>query len=1057
MFPVSGEKERGLFYNMASFIQRIKPLERSLNRRRVSAWKGWSIVCAGLFLAVLELLDKVFVFKESSAVIWVLLLLTFMGSSILYGIFRVRKSPRKLSDLATAIEEEHPELMDGLHAAVEVANKAPADRTLLDRLLIEDVSKKTAAFDFDKTLIPVRLRLLSITSLWVLGFALLVAAHFYDVSQKFRYAISDLVAGEFTGFEISPDPLEAPRGSDFKVSIRPTRWDSGVKITYEEEGEPVVYPLGMSGDGTFDFVFYDVREDFEFSVETQSLSSPTYKVVAYDPPALDDLLLEISPPNYSGYPAISLNELEDVEILEGALLSFSLVGKSIDQLFIEFEEDSVELQQDDLGIYAFEMRPSESDTIRFVMKGPSGHRAQTQTIQMTVLPDERPVVEWVAPGKDMTAKPTDVIPLELFAADDFGLSAVILNVSISGTRQSSFSMHEKEEGREPGSIELTLYEALDLNELEVLDGDVISYSATAMDNREPEPNIVRSEVFFIEVRVEKEPIEVPAQDGEEQEKIDVRALVIELKRIIRDTYLALGMMTEDQIFANQEIGTDLASLRGTIEEVMVRAAPLLTAQGQEHLMEFLIRSREAMETAETMVNNNATSLAISPEEKALAELVSFEAELSRNQPKPSDESSEVESESDSESEGEAQGEGQSQPKEREFADLPKALDQLNSLIDEQNEMNEEVARAERRDADQATLNELAEKQQQLSSDAVEMRDYLEELLPGNPSSPMVDNAAVEMGKAGQQLTEGEAGLASRSGGRAKENLMGAASLLEESINQIASEIMQGLAQQGQQLAQAQSQAAGQSKQAQQGELSAEEQEQLKGEQQQINQAYDDWQERMAEAANQLREKYPDASGALDDIREQAEDENLEGQMSRAENALNYERFRRAAPIQEGLAQSLDHLSEGVAEAAGQMPQLADAAVAQALEQLQRARQALQEMQAQGEGEEGQEALEGMKSEIASGLGSLASQMDSDELRELAQQLAPNGNPPEWSGNLRATDKLLGEAGQLLMNHLQAAVREMQLDMLRQSSDPPEQYRKQVEKYFEKLAEEGGRS
>ncbi|MBC9889210.1 MAG: hypothetical protein F7B06_05020, partial [Opitutae bacterium] len=122
---------------------------------------------------------------------------------------------------------------------------------------------------------------------------------------------------------------------------------------------------------------------------------------------------------------------------------------------------------------------------------------------------------------------------------------------------------------------MNLFESLDLYGLDAMDGDVISYSATAMDNKAPEPNIVRSEVFFIEVRVNKEPIELEGMDLEgETETVDVRALVIELKRIIRDTYAAMGLPVEDRIFANQEIGADLASLRNVIETVMVGAAPL---------------------------------------------------------------------------------------------------------------------------------------------------------------------------------------------------------------------------------------------------------------------------------------------------------------------------------------------------------------------------------------------------------------------------------------------------------------------------------------------------
>ena len=60
----------------------------------------------------------------------------------------------------------------------------------------------------------------------------------------------------------------------------------------------------------------------------------------------------------------------------------------------------------------------------------------------------------------------------------------------------------------------------------------------------------------------------------------------------------------------------------------------------------------------------------------------------------------------------------------------------------------------------------------------------------------------------------------------------------------------------------------------------------------------------------------------------------------------------------------------------------------------------------------------------------------------------------WSGGVRATEEVIWKAGQVLLERLRSDIREMQLDMLRQSSDPPEQYRSQVEKYFEQLAEEG---
>ncbi len=535
-------------------------------------------------------------------------------------------------------------------------------------------------------------------------------------------------------------------------------------------------------------------------------------------------------------------------------------------------------------------------------------------------------------------------------------------------------------------------------------------------------------------------------------------MVIELKRIIRDTYAALGLPPDENQFANQEIGTDLAELRGVIENVMVQAAPILTQQGQEHLMEFLIRSREAMEKAETMINSNATDLAIAPEEQALAELVSFEAELSRNQ---SNSESQSQSESESESQGQPQEpqdqQNQNQGEAPQFAELPEALDDLNSIIDQQNNLNEEMDKASRRTPTDEEMAELAEAQSELSREAVEMRDRLERLMPGTPAAPLVDQAADQMNQGAGQLQEGQPTMAQGNGQRAQQGLMSAATLLEQGINQVAAAMMEGLASEGQQLAAQQRQAAGQSRQADEGELNQEEQAGLKSQQEEISEAFEEWQERLGEVANQLREQFPEAASGLEELAEQADEENLEGQMSRAENALHYRRYGRAAPIQDELAEAMDNLSEGIEETAGEMPQLADAAMRRALAELQQARESLQEMQAEGETPEGQQGLRALQGQLGDTLSDIASQLDDPELREFAGELNTEEEGQNWSGQVRATDEVLGKASQVLLERLRSAIRELQLDMLRQSSDPPEQYRSQVERYFEQLAEEGAGS
>ena len=1043
---------------MAPFITRFRPLAYRLLLSKLTFWMGSCLIGAGLAFALIEAIDKGFVLREITAFVLCATVFLAAGIAVLVGFFRLVKHKATLAELANQVEEERSELMDSLNAAVEVSHIPPSKRSVIERLLMEEVSKATEEIDFDKIVIPRYLGFYGTSLLWLGALALLVWAHFFDASKKFRFTLGDWLGGEFTGFYLTPETFEVARMEDFAVGVIPRRWDNQLTIEFRENGELVRYPMSPVGESRSEFQFYDVEDDFQFRVKSRALTSPWYAVPVYDPPAMDRFELRVVPPRYAGYQPETHSQLEDLEILQGTRLAFEIYGRNLAQLAVEFDEEPLALEKDDAGVFAFGIRPEESSSLRFVMHNSTGHRAHTPTVQLKVWPDENPVVEWIDPGKDITVKPEDVIPLELFVADDFGLEAVILNLSISGTRQKSIALHQSDGQRLPGAVEMNLFESLDLHGLEVMDGDVISYSATAMDNKEPEPNIVRSEVFFVEVRVNKEPIELEGMDLEgEPERVDVRALVIELKRIIRDTYAAMGLPLEERIFANQAIGADLAALRNAIETVMVGAAPLLTQQNQDHLMEFLIRARDAMQAAETMINSNATALAIAPEEQALAELVSFEAELSRNRttnsqpPRPSEE----ESEDRNPQTPPPDQQGQPQGAQPNFAELPKLLDEINAMVDRQSDLNEAIDRADRRQAPPEDLDELALEQSKLAADAIEMRDKMESMMPGDASARAVDQSSEEMGLGAGQLRDRNPGLARGSGQRAAEMLMGAATLLEQTINQVASQMLENLADRGQQLAARQQQAAGQSGRAAQRELNEAEEDALKGQQQAIRRDYEDWQETLDQVANQLREQFPEASNELDSLSERAEDENVEGQMSRAENALHYERFGRAEPIQEELAEVLEELARGIEGVAGDMPQLAAAALRQALEDIERAREDLQAMREEAGNPENEGNLRALRGEISGLLSDLASRLEDRSLEELSGELYDLEEDSAWSGTVATTDALLGKAGQIVLEHLRSSVRELQLEMLRQSSDPPEQYRAQVEKYFERLAEEGG--
>ena len=113
---------------------------------------------------------------------------------------------------------------------------------------------------------------------------------------------------------------------------------------------------------------------------------------------------------------------------------------------------------------------------------------------LSPLPDEPPVVEISSPAQDLEL-PFDAEPLliDLFAADDHGISDLRLHISHDGIKKEDLLFVD------PVEKEKSVTGILDLSEFPLAVGDLLTYIAFAEDNREPEGQIARSEVYFIEI------------------------------------------------------------------------------------------------------------------------------------------------------------------------------------------------------------------------------------------------------------------------------------------------------------------------------------------------------------------------------------------------------------------------------------------------------------------------------------------------------------------------------------------------------------------------------
>ena len=116
--------------------------------------------------------------------------------------------------------------------------------------------------------------------------------------------------------------------------------------------------------------------------------------------------------------------------------------------------------------------------------------------RFNILPDERPRLFVLEPGRDAVATPSIRVPVRVEATDDYGITQVAwlrgLNRSIERPFNMKFVLKSG-----PQSVEAT--SAFDFDKLGVRPGDVIEYYFEAADNYPKGPNVALSRIYRIQI------------------------------------------------------------------------------------------------------------------------------------------------------------------------------------------------------------------------------------------------------------------------------------------------------------------------------------------------------------------------------------------------------------------------------------------------------------------------------------------------------------------------------------------------------------------------------
>lgn len=971
-------------------------------------------------------------------------------AGILLGIWRITR--RSIVNAKTReYGRERPAEHDALEAAVELeAKSAKGPLRPFEQEYLTQLQERYAADDFKSLRSS---RAFARPRVWPLALATILIASFFfcfpnPVQQRAWLGLTSNQPGlEFLGL-----PTEIERHQDLPVTVQINRHGGAVTLEVREDGAAEAsYPMQGNADAPH-LTLYDVSQSLAIRARTPFVESDWHHIAVYDPPAPIRIAIDTTPPAYTGRTPQHRDDFGDLELVAGETL----------QVHCEMPEGQT-CQLKGLSAAAaptlstmpctLSLLPAVGVRFQAEYRDAAGHISHGPVFAVTIRPDLTPSIELIEPTTDTTCKPGETPLVIANVTDDFGITSVEVHYFLDNQPERIQTLWPTG-GTPLSSQSLELTSPLALGDTQLVPGQLLTGWLEATDNCEPSANRVRSELFFVTVTPDENSFQADMEglEGEETHKVDISDLIVESKRLLRNTFDWLNLEMDEAVAERlrQELDRDLRALELAVRSRSVDIASQLgMPRLPEELQCFFTEAALQLGQAAADVTAGAVGDSRAPQQSALVVLVQLNNILIENlmkmsakggegTPEPGMESEDEEGTSPS---SESNQESASEDHEQEIAQMEEAREELRRILREQHAILDELRQANRlADTYVAPERHLAQRTRNVGG-------LLSGIAAAAPIQKLLRDAQGELEDAANNFAvSGQSGVASIHARRAEKNLQDSLTLLEQLLQALTTRQIEKLSEDARELSDRQRELSEHSAQYSTRPPDEATRQGLRDAQDALSKETEGLRQRIDQAARSMEREDPLGAQQLRSTLDAQSNAALQRAQSRARNALLYRRYGTAAEEQENAAAELQRVAE----------RLSDVAAKTGLdeEQLRMAMEAIQQLADEAVASQDAEQLAQVGEQAARLIQQLGKQLGSQALQDIAQEIA------------QAFSQADAETGGLhdeLLERLEAAGRELYQEMLQLQGEsprrrlppttaPPRQYRQEVEEYFRRLGE-----